>query len=62
MQHFTDILVMVDETPKGEAMRQLKEKGYADKHRHSGQPIHLIGVEFSRQDHKIAAFHVEPAA
>ena len=52
----TNILVMVDETPKGEAMRQLKEKGHPDR------PIHLIGVEFSRQDRNIAAFHVERTA
>ena len=52
---------MVDETPKGEAMRQLREKGYADKYRHPDRPIHLIGVEFSRQDRNIAAFAVERA-
>ena len=53
---------MVDEAPKGEAMRQLREKGYADKYRHPARPVHLIGVEFSRQDRNIAAFHVERAA
>ena len=52
---------MVDEAPKGDAMRQLREKGYADKYRHPDRPVHLIGVEFSRQDRNIAAFHVERA-
>ena len=28
-------------------MAQLKERRYADKYRHLGQPIHLIAVEFS---------------
>ena len=58
----TNILVMVDEAPKEKAMRQLREKGYADKYRHPDRPVHLIGVEFSRQDRNIAAFHVERTA
>ena len=53
---------MVDETPKGEAMRQLRERGYADKYRRPDWPVHLVGVEFSRQDRNIAAFEVERAA
>ena len=42
-------------------MAQLEEKGYADKYRHLGQPIHLVGVEFSREERNVAAFTVEPA-
>ena len=42
-------------------MAQLKEKGYADKYRGLGQPIHLIGVEFSREARNVAAFEVERA-
>ncbi len=53
---------MVDEAPKGEAMRQLRERGYADKYRRPDRPVHLVGVEFSRQDRNIAAFEVERAA
>ncbi len=52
---------MVEETPKGEAMRQLRERGYADKYRRPDRPVHLVGVEFSRQDRNIAAFEVERA-
>ena len=37
----------VEKAPEGGALAQIKEKGYADKYRHLGQPIHLIGVEFS---------------
>ena len=47
--------------PEGKAMAQLEEKGYADKYRHLGQPIHLVGVEFSREKRNVAAFSVEPA-
>ena len=42
-------------------MAQLKEKGYASKYRHLGQPIHLVGVEFSREKRNVAVFSVEPA-
>ena len=45
----------------GSAMAQLREKRYADKYRHLGEPIHLIGVEFSEADRNIAAFEVERA-
>ena len=50
---------VVELAPEGAAMAQLKEKGYADKYRDLGQPIHLIGVEFSRDERNIVAFEVE---
>ena len=31
-------------------MAQLQERRYADKYRALGQPIYLIGVEFSKDD------------
>ena len=40
-------------------MAQLKAKRYADKYRALGQPIHLIGVEFSKDERNIVAFDVE---
>ena len=46
----------------GRALAQIKERGYADKYRHLGRPVHLIGVEFSREDRNIAAFEVARAA
>ncbi len=49
----------VDKEPTGEAMRQLREKGYADKYRSLGQPVRLIAVEFSKHDRNLAAFEVE---
>ena len=51
----------VGKEPEGAAMAQLREKGYADKYRHLGEPIHLIGVEFSHEERNLAAFAVERA-
>ena len=51
----------VGKAPEGTALAQIREKGYADKYRHLGQPIHLIGVEFSREERNVAAFAVERA-
>ena len=48
--------------PPLRALAQIKARGYADKYRQPGRPIHLIGVEFSREARNIAAFEVERAA
>ncbi len=50
------------ERASGRALAQIKEKGYADKYRRLGRPVHLVGVEFSREDRNIAAFEVARAA
>ena len=50
---------VVETASEGAAMAQLKEKGYADKYRGSGQAIHLVAVEFSRDARNVAAFQVE---
>ena len=52
---------VVELLPEGKAIDQLKAKGYADKYRALGQPIHLIGVEFSRESRNIVGFEVEQA-
>ena len=52
---------VVEMTPAGAAMAQLKERRYADRYRDLGQPIHLIAVEFSRDARNVAAFQVERA-
>ena len=52
---------VVEQASAGAAMAQLKERRYADKYRSLGQPIHLIGVEFSRDERNIVAFDVECA-
>ena len=52
---------VVELASEGAAMAQLKEKGYADKYRGLDQPIHLIGVEFSKDTRNITAFEVAGA-
>ena len=52
---------VVELAPEGAAMTQLKARGYADKYRDRGEPIHLIGVEFSKEARNLAAFDVEQA-
>ncbi len=34
-------------------------RGYAEKYRAAGQPLHLIGVEFSRKERHVVGFEVE---
>jgi hypothetical protein len=50
---------VVELAPEGRALQQIKERGYADKHRGCGEPIHLIGVEFSRCERTVVGFEVE---
>ena len=47
--------------PPGSALAQLQERRYADKYRAAGEPIHLIGVEFSRATRNITAFETADA-
>ena len=44
-----------------QAIGQIREKGYAEKYRGHGEPIHLIGVSFSRKDRNLATVKVVPA-
>jgi len=48
---------VVELVPEGRALQQLQDRGYADKYRADG-PVHLVGVEFSRQERNITAFDV----
>ena len=50
---------VVELAGEGAAMAQLQSRGYAEKYRHLGQPIHLIAVEFSRDRRNLSAFAVE---
>ena len=52
---------VVEKAATGAAMAQLKARGYADKYRHLGWPIHLIGVEFSKDTRNVVAFDAEQA-
>lgn len=50
---------VVELNPEGRALQQLKDKGYADKYRSRGEPVHLVGVEFSKASRNIVGFEVE---
>ena len=50
---------VVELAPAGRALQQLKDRGYADKYRALGQPIHLIGIEFSRERRTLVGFETE---
>jgi hypothetical protein len=41
------------------ALRQLKDKDYAAKYQSRNQPIHLIGIKFSRQSRSVVGFALE---
>ncbi|MDR1064545.1 MAG: ATP-binding protein [Azoarcus sp.] len=50
---------VVEDEAEGKALAQIKEKKYADKYRSLRQPIHLVGVEFSRKARNVTGFAVE---
>ena len=49
---------VVEMASPGSALAQLRERDYAAKYRGRGEPIHLIGVEFSREARNVTAFEV----
>ena len=48
-------------SPPGSALAQLRERGYADRYRGGGEPVHLVGVEFSRETRNVTAFEMADA-
>jgi hypothetical protein len=50
---------VVELAPEGRALQQIKDRSYADKYRAAGEPIHLIGIEFSRERRTLVGFEVE---
>ena len=40
----------------GSALAQLRERRYAERSGDQGEPIHLAGVEFSRETRNVTAF------
>ncbi len=50
---------VVELAPEGRALQQIKDKGYAEKYRSRGEPVHLIGVEFSKASRNIVGFEVD---
>jgi hypothetical protein len=55
----TGRLVGSGDTATGSALAQIKDRGYANKYRASGMPVHLIGIEFSRTQRNITGFNTE---
>ncbi len=52
---------VTEQAGEGAALAQLRERGYAAKYRGRGEPIHLIGVEFSRTTRTLTAFEAADA-
>jgi hypothetical protein len=50
---------VVELNPAGAPLQQIKDMHYFDKYRSRGEPIHLIGVEFSKASRNIVGFEVE---
>ena len=50
---------VIELVPEGKALQQIKDKGYAEKYRSLNQPIHLVGVEFSKESRNVVGFEVE---
>ncbi|MGB4499119.1 MAG: ATP-binding protein [Methylococcaceae bacterium] len=47
---------VVEFFPEGKAIQQLIDKNYAQKYQSLNQPIHLIGVEFSKESQSVIGF------
>lgn len=52
---------VVNGSSAGDAIRQLRKKNYAKKYRRYGRPIHLVGVEFSKESKNVVVFQPELA-
>jgi hypothetical protein len=50
---------LVGDAADGSALRQIKEKDYAAPFRGTGEPIHLIGIEFSKNRRALLGWEVE---
>ncbi len=49
---------VVEQAGEGAALAQLQARDYAAKYRGGREPIHLLGVEFSRETRNVTAFEV----
>ena len=47
---------VAEQAGQGAALAQLRERGYADKHRAPGVRVHLVGIEFSGAARNVVAF------
>ena len=53
---------VVEQAGAGKALAQLKARGYAAKYMGSGEPVHLVGIEFSSKERTLAHFHFDTIA
>ncbi|WP_299018402.1 ATP-binding protein [uncultured Tepidimonas sp.] len=53
---------VIELEPEGKALAQLKARDYAAKYRAAGVPIHLVGIEFSRDSRRVVGLEVETLA
>ena len=52
----------VERQAGGEALAQIRARGYADKYLGRGEPVHLIGITFGRAERNLIGFEVETRA
>ena len=52
---------VVERAGSGAALAQLRARGYADRYRDLGEPVYLVGVEFSEKARNLARFEAERA-
>ena len=50
---------MSDRAGAGAALRQLRERGYVDRYLGRGEPVHLVGLEFSAETRNLTGFEAE---
>lgn len=50
---------VVEIVPEGKALEQLQNRNYAQKYQSLNQPIHLVGVEFSKESRSVIGFEVQ---
>ncbi len=43
------------------AISQIRDRGYADRYRDRGEPIHLLAAVFGREERNLLAVRAEPA-
>ena len=53
---------VVERQAGGEALAQIRTRGYADKYLGRSEPVHLIGITFGRAERNLIGFEVETRA
>ncbi len=50
---------VIERAGEGAAMAQLRDRGYAERYRGSGEPVHLVAVEFSSERRSVVRVEIE---